>query len=92
MDEDKCPCCGVDPCIHNEVEKAVDYRLCIKNLLDGLEVQEINLFMKTINPERCRDLGRAITERTKVLLYQRSILNNQQALFDKALEHANTPS
>lgn len=41
------------------------YLECIRNLLIGLDIQEIDRFMERLNPENCLKLGKAYSTAVK---------------------------
>lgn len=41
----------------SENELEIFYLHCIRNLLKGLDIQEIDRFMERLNPENCLKLG-----------------------------------
>lgn len=92
MSEDKCPCCGMIPCSHNALDKETDYKACLLALMEGLEVEQIDVFMVTVHPDRCRRLGQVIAERTKVIVWQNYLKSEQQKLLEKVKEHENPSS
>ena len=49
----------------SEDELEIFYLHCIRNLLEGLDIQEIDRFMVRLTPENCSKLGKAYSTAVK---------------------------
>lgn len=49
----------------SENELEIFYLHCIRNLLEGLDIQEIDRFMERLTPENCSKLGKAYSTAVK---------------------------
>jgi hypothetical protein len=59
----------------SENELEIFYLHCIRNLLEGLDIQEIDRFMVRLTPENCRKLGLAysVSAKEKIRVLQSKV-------------------
>lgn len=55
------------------------YKECLRALLEGLEAQEIDIFLEKASVDLCRVFAAEITKRTKTILFQKELL--EKAVF-----------